>query len=125
MCVWSREDGQALGLRLGGWKNNDTLWHAFVININELRNEPRRIRRTRNTHAHTLGHSARRQEAVLTVRHQVSGQDREHYTNDTTLDKPKCKLAYKPGFVFEFWRLSALAGLSWRLCLFCMPHAAS
>lgn len=24
-------------------KNNDTLWHAFVININELRNEPRRI----------------------------------------------------------------------------------
>jgi len=38
---------------------------------------------------------------VLTTysRHQVSGQT-EHYTNDTTLDKPKCKLAYKPGFVF-------------------------
>lgn len=42
-------------------KNNDTLWHAFVININELRNEPRRIEdkamqgRAEHIHAHEEG----------------------------------------------------------------------
>lgn len=105
-------------------KNNDTLWHAFVININELRNEPRRIedKAEHGTHAHGVERERKRERGTeresesevwgraggaantactqhtVYSRYQVSGQT-QHYTNDMTLDKPKCKLAYKPGFV--------------------------
>lgn len=62
-------------------------------------------------------------------RYQVSGQT-QHYTNDMTLDKPKCKLAYKPGFVCSTFllffplpfslSLSFLCGALCALC-FCLP----
>lgn len=65
-------------------------------------------------------------------RYQVSGQT-QHYTNDMTLDKPKCKLAYKPGFVCSTFLLPpvphpfslSLSFLCGALCALCFSLSAS
>lgn len=78
-------------------KNNDTLWHAFVININELRNEPRRIENKagqscraeeRSTHARPKGE---RQGSEYRVRERGRGRGRCQYSMHTVGIKYQAK----------------------------------